>query len=302
MRRIMFLLFALPAASSAAEHDHATNIPAAVEHDHAAQAQTLPEHDHAAGAQTSPEHDPAAQTQTPPEHDHAEQAQTAVAAADEDVHEHLMFEHGGSLNFLVLGERFEQSDADTRAWEAQGWLGYDYDKLWLKTEGEYDTEADATEHSEVQALYSHAVAPYWDMQAGLRRDDAGSESRTYAVLGLMGLAPYWFEVDAATFVSEHGDLSARLEVEYELRFTQRLFLQPRLELNYNLDDDFAMNIGKGVSEASFGLRLRYEWRREIAPYAGIEWVHSYGNTAALRRAAGVDDGDTRIVAGLRFWY
>ena len=223
-------------------------------------------------------------------------------SASSDAHAHVMSEHGASLNFLILGERFEQTDSDEALWELQGWLGYDYDKLWLKTEGEYDTESDATERSEVQLLYSRAIAPFWDVQAGLRRDEVSAESRTYATIGLMGLAPYWFEIDAAAFVSEAGDLSARLEAEYELRFTQKLLLQPRLELNYSFADDTELLLGEGVSEASFGLRLRYEWRRELAPYLGVEWARSYGSTAALLRAAGEERSDTRVVAGLRFWY
>jgi copper resistance protein B len=220
-------------------------------------------------------------------------------------HEQLMAEHGGSLNFLVLGERFEQAEDDgatSRLWEMQGWLGYDEHKLWLKLEGEYDVDANETERSEAQALYSRAIAPFWDLQAGLRRDDAGSASRNYAVIGLMGLAPYWFELDAAAFISERGDLSARLEAEYELRFTQRLLLQPRLELNYSFADDTALGVGEGMSEAGFGLRLRYEIRREFAPYLGVEWTRAYANTAALLRAAGDDPEDVRVVAGLRFWY
>lgn len=267
MKRTLLILLAVSTAAQGAEHDHAAHAapstPAVVETNAAATAPSVP--------------------------------------ADE-AHEHLMAEHGGSLNFLVLGERLEQSDADSRTWEMQGWLGYDYDKLWLKTEGEYDTEIHATEHSEVQALYGRAIAPYWDLQAGLRRDDAGSEARTHAVIGLMGLAPYWFEVDAAAFVSEQGKVSARLEAEYELRFTQKLFLQPRLELNYSFADDSQMRIGKGLSEASLGLRLRYEWRRELAPYIGIEWARSYGDTAGLLRAAGGEREDVYAVAGLRFWY
>lgn len=244
------------------------------------------------------EDDHAAHLQAQPAMPVAQQAQPELGEA----HEHLMDEHGASLNFLVIGERFEQGDDSARLWELQGWLGYDYDKLWLKTEGEYDTDANATEHSEVQLLYSRAVAPFWDLQAGLRRDDAGSESRTHAVFGLMGLAPYWFEVDAAAFLSEDGDLGARLEAEYELRFTQKLLLQPRLELNYSFADDPGMMLGKGMSEASFGLRLRYEWRREVAPYVGVEWSRAYGDTATLLRTNGTDSNDTRVVAGLRFWY
>lgn len=315
MKRTLLLLLASSVASHAAEHDHSVHTRVARDAvDHSAHTQAAPDAvDHSAHTQTAPDTVDHSAHQQPVTDaiDHGAHAlpfpsatgnPAAPSVPADEAHDHLMSEHGGSLNFLVLGERLERSDADTGLWELQGWLGYDYDKLWLKSEGEYDTKADSTEHSEVQALYSHAVAPYWDLQAGLRRDDIGSEARTYAVIGLMGLAPYWFEVDAAAFFSEQGDLSARLEAEYELRFTQKLFLQPRLELNYSFADDAEMRIGQGVSEASVGLRLRYEWRRELAPYFGVEWARSYGNTAALLRAGGEMRGDTRAVIGLRFWY
>lgn len=241
------------------------------------------------------------------EHDHGAQEVDASVSTEPspdlaDAHAHMLAEHGASLNFLVLGERVEQRDDDTQLWELQGWLGYDRDKMWLKTEGEYDTDANATEHGEVQLLYSRAIAPFWDVQLGLRHDDVGSDARSHVAIGLMGLAPSWFEIDAAAFISDAGDVSTRLEAEYELRFTQRLLLQPRLELNYSFGDDAAMQVGKGMSEASFGLRLRYEWRREFAPYAGVEWARAYGDTATLLRAAGDDSSDTRFVAGVRFWY
>jgi copper resistance protein B len=276
MKRVLLLLLTPVVAAQAAEHDHSSHAePATPVVDHAA-------HVHPTSAPST--------------------ANSEATISSSAAHAHLMADHGGSLNYLVLGERLEQSNADSRLWELQGWLGYDYRKLWLKTEGEYDTDAGRTGHSEVQLLYSHAVAPYWDLQAGLRRDDVGSEARTYGVIGLMGLAPYWFEVDAAAFVSEQGDVSARLEAEYELRFTQKLFLQPRVELAYSFADDPQMRVGEGVSEASVGLRLRYEWRRELAPYVGVEWARAYGNTATMLRAAGEAREDTRVVAGLRFWY
>ena len=241
------------------------------------------------------------------EHDHGAQ-QNPVPVSTEpapdlaEAHEHMLAEHGASLNFLVLGERFEQRDDDTQLWELQGWLGYDRDKLWLKTEGDYDTDARSTEHSEMQLLYSRAIAPFWDLQMGLRHDRADGADRSHVALGFMGLAPSWFEIDAAAFISDAGDVSARLEAEYELRFTQRLLLQPRIELNYSFDDDASMQVGEGLDEASFGLRLRYEWRRELAPYLGLEWARAYGATASLLRAAGDDSSEARVVAGLRFWY
>lgn len=208
--------------------------------------------------------------------------------------------HGETLNTLFIAERLENqinSGNNNTVWEAQGWVGYDRDKLWLKSEG----ESDAGE-SELQALYSRAISPFWDLQVGLRHDFGTAQSRDYAVIGLMGLAPYWFELDAAAFISDEGDASARLEAEYELRFTQRLILQPRMELNYAFSDDLVNGIGKGMHQAHFGLRLRYEFKREIAPYLGVAWEKSYGKTANLLKSAGVDTDETSFVAGIRVWY
>jgi copper resistance protein B len=252
-------------------------------------------------AQDHTEHQHGAATATPP----AAQAQTAMPMpmAGSSAHNTLMHEHGGMRTGLLLGERFEYlPEADTLRWEGQGWYGSDLNKLWLKTEGEYDTEADSLERGEVQMLYSRAVAPYWDLQGGLRVDDGEGPRRSYATVGLIGLAPYWFELDAAAFLSERGDLSARVEAQYELRFTQRLILQPRLELDYAFADDPAIGIGQGVSEASAGLRLRYEWRREFAPYIGVERREVHGGTATLFDAVGRETKETSWVVGLRFWY
>ena len=136
------------------------------------------------------------------------------------------------------------------------------------------------------------------MQAGIRYDIKPNPSRSYAVIGLQGVAPYWFEVDVAVFLSNKGDLSARLEAEYELRLTQRLLLQPRLELNLAASDDDAIGVGAGLSTAQAGLRLRYEITREFAPYVGVSWSRAFGETAD--RAT--DPRRTSFVAGLRFWF
>ena len=215
----------------------------------------------------------------------------------------LLHEHGGMPTGLLIGERLEYSpELDLQRWEAQGWYGVDLHKVWVKTEGEFDAESESIDHAEVQLLYSQAIAPYWDVQGGVRVDAGEGPQRHQAVIGLMGLAPYWFELDAAAFLSERGDISARVEAEYDMRFTQRLILQPRLELNYEFGDDRAVGIGKGVREASFGLRLRYEWRRQLAPYIGVEHRKSYGGTARLQEVAGHADEVTTWLVGLRLWY
>lgn len=213
--------------------------------------------------------------------------------------------HGNQIVSLILGERLEvQSnggDALT-VWEAQGWIGVDEQKFWLKTEGEYAIERGQFEETEVQLLYSRAVLPFWDLQAGFRRDSTHNRSRAYAVFGAQGLAPYWFELDTQLFLSESGDLSLRLEAEYEFRLTQRLFVQPRVEVNAAFSSDRSIGVGSGLSTAQAGLRLRYEVRREFAPYIGVSWQRAVGETGRFRRRAGEEAGGASLAAGIRFWF
>lgn len=219
--------------------------------------------------------------------------------------EELMHHHGSMLNYLILGERLENHFNDgeqATVWEAQGWVGRDTDKLWLKTEGEHDFDAGELEQAELQVLYSRAISPYWDLQAGLRHDFEPGPSRSHLAMGLQGLAPQWFEVDAAAFLDADGRLSARLEAEYDLRLTQRLFLQPRLELNHAFDAAPEAGLGRGIRGSELGLRLRYEFRREFAPYLGLAWEQAHGETADLLRRAGEDPSEFSVLLGLRFWY
>lgn len=221
------------------------------------------------------------------------------------VRHHMQKHHGGGLLTYVEGERFEYQSNEgdpVFLWDAQGFFGGDLNKLWVKTEGEYDFAADEFEEAEVQALFSRAIGSFWDVQAGVRHDFAPFEDRTYGVFGLQGLAPYLFEIDAAFFVSGHGDVTARLETEYEFLLTQRLVLQPRTELNFAFQDVLALETGSGLSTAEAGLRLRYEIRREFAPYVGVSLVRSVGDTADFARAAGEDPSTISFVAGLRFWF
>lgn len=217
----------------------------------------------------------------------------------------LKSSHGNQINSLILGERFEfqSNDGDPLAvWEAQGWVGGDEQKLWVKTEGEFESDDNRFEEAEVQLLYSRAVHAFWDFQAGIRQDFKPDPSRTYAVVGFQGLAPYWFELDTQLFLSDRGDVSARLEVEYELRLTQRLILQPRVELNAAFSDDLRTGVGSGLSTADAGLRLRYEIRREFAPYFGVGWNLAFGETKDLIRAENGDGNQLSWVAGVRFWF
>jgi len=213
--------------------------------------------------------------------------------------------HGNQISSLILGERLEyhsNGGDPLMVWEGQGWIGRDLHKLWFKTEGEYETNEDRFEEAEVQALYSQAISPFWELQAGLRQDIKPDPSRTYAVFGAQGVAPQWFELDGALFLSNKGDLSARLEAEYEFRLTQRLMLQPRIELNAAFSDDHDIGVGSGLSTAQAGLRLRYEITREFAPYIGVSWARSFGETRDFQRLEGEDTNQASFVAGMRFWF
>ncbi len=199
-------------------------------------------------------------------------------------------------------EQLEIHDADGKnplTWEAEAWIGKDINKLWFKTEGER-VDGD-TEEFEVQALYSRAIAPYWDFQVGLRKDFQ-PESREWGVIGIKGLAPYFFETDLALFAGKEGRTAARLQGEYELLLTQKTILTPEIEVNLYGKNDPAVGVGSGLSDVSVGLRLRHEFRREFAPYIGVEWTKKFGNTADFARDEGVDVSDTQLVAGIRAWF
>ncbi len=203
----------------------------------------------------------------------------------------------------VIVDQLEIRDADhdnPAILEAQAWAGYDLDKLWFKIEAErVDGE---TEELELQALYSKAISRYWNLQGGLRHDFEPEPGRSWAVIGLQGLAPYFFEVDTALFIGESGQTNLRFEAEYEMLFTQKLILSPEIEVNFHGRNDPDTGVGSGLSDLELGLRLRYEIRREIAPYVGINWQRKFGNTADFAGDAGEDIEDTQLVAGIRMWF
>jgi len=218
--------------------------------------------------------------------------------------EQLRAEEGGTVSYLVLADRFEASGGngdEKYLWDLQGWYGGDINKLWLKT-GSEGAFGDSARSLELQALYSRAVTPYFDFQAGIRQDLRPNPDRTYLVLGLQGLLPYVFELEAAAFLSDTGDLTGRLEVEYDLQIRQRLVLQPRVELNVSAQAVPELNIGSGVGSVEAGLRLRYEIRRELAPYLGIGWERKLGETGDFSRAAGEDRHSWGAVVGVRSWF
>ncbi len=211
------------------------------------------------------------------------------------------------LNSFVLFDRFEyRNGVDALHWDALGWFGGDYHRLWIETEGDQSTNGEGGEIEKFDVQYGRLIAPFWDLQAGIgyqRRYGPGPDrDRFRAVVGVQGLAPYGFEVDANIRLSEDGDLSADLEAEYELLLTQRLILVPRVATEFAFRKVEPFGVGQGVNSVRLGLRLRYEIRRELAPYLGLAWMRKLGEAGDLAEAEGEDGEDLSVVVGLRFWF
>lgn len=223
-----------------------------------------------------------------------------IAAADRAMRQ----EHGGmrfGQVFFNLAEVQIRNGRDGYRWDGEGWFGGDRDRLVVKSEGE-GVFRQGVEAAEVQALYARAIDPYWNLIAGVRQDLAAGPRRTYAAVGVEGLAPYWFDVEAMLFLSDKGDVAARTEAWYDQRITQRAVLQPRVELNVAAQDMPASRIGAGLSQAEVGVRLRYEIAREFAPYVGVSWERRFGNTARFARADGDGTGGFALALGVRTWF
>lgn len=219
----------------------------------------------------------------------------------------LQREHGGgkaSFVSLNIAEYQVRKGEDGFRWDGEAWFGGDINRLTIKSEGEGAINRGKlfVESAEVQALFSHALDPYWNLQAGVRHDIRPQPSRTYATLGIEGVAPYWIETEAAIFLSNKGEVLGRFEAYYDQRLTQRLILQPRVEINLSAQDVPQTRIGAGISNAEFGLRLRYELAREFAPYVGISHDRKLGRTAGYARADGESVSSTSFVIGLRTWF
>jgi copper resistance protein B len=211
--------------------------------------------------------------------------------------------HGNFSSSWFQADRTEvqvRDGADGWLWDVQGYYGTPTSRLWIKSEGE-GTIGEGVEEAEIQALYSRAISPFFDVQAGVRQDIAGGDT-THAVIGVQGLAPYMFEIDAAAFLSHRGDLTARIEAEVDQRITQSLILQPRAEMVLSAQDIPMLGIGAGIDKVELGVRLRYEIIREFAPYIGIEQSWRVGRSSDFARAAGEDTSVLALVAGIRFWF
>lgn len=192
------------------------------------------------------------------------------------------------------------AEGNAAMWDAEGWYGGGRNKVWLRSEGE--RVGGRTQNARADLLWDHPFARWWSVQAGGREDFGTGPPRTWAAIGVQGLAPYWFNTEATFYVGEQGRTAVRLKTEYELLFTQRLILQPEAEANLYGKSDPARQLGSGLSDLEIGLRLRYELRREFAPYVGVVWSRQFGGTADRVRASGGDVSDVQFVAGLRAWF
>ncbi len=286
-------LMPMPASPPPAADPHAGHVMPAAPDPHAGHTMPMPGTAEVIGTVPAP---------APPT-DHAADAvwgATAIAPSRAA----LRREHGGFTGSMILfnlAEYQARRASDGYRWEGEGWFGGDIDRFVVKTEGEGDVRG-PLEQAEVQALYSRAIGPWWNLQAGVRHDVRPDPQRTYATLGIEGLAPYWFKAAGALFVSTKGELRGRVEGFYDQRITQRLILQPRAEIEASAQSIPEIGIGAGLTGIEVGLRLRYEFAREFAPYVGVEWTGKTGETARLARAAGDRPTSIGYVAGIRFWF
>jgi copper resistance protein B len=205
--------------------------------------------------------------------------------------------------WMLLFDEFEwqdQREGDVLSWDVNAWIGTDMHRALLRAEGERN-DGDTTENR-LELLWVHPVAAYWDLVAGVRMDSEPGSTRNYVGIGIQGLAPQWIEVEATVWAGESGQTAATLKLEHELLLTNRLILTPSVETDIYGEDDEENEIGDGVSTVKAGLRLRYEIRREFAPYVGVEWTGRFGDTADIARDNDEAVRDAHVVAGLRFWF
>ncbi|SFZ97593.1 Copper resistance protein B [hydrothermal vent metagenome] len=201
------------------------------------------------------------------------------------------------LRTMFIADKFEvlNNDEKTKVWEGSFYIGYDIDKLYLYSAGE--ATADGLESSQNELVYSRAIAPFWDIQVGIAYDKNIDASKTWAELAIAGLAPYYFETRAALLINGDGNVGLRLDAEYEVLFTQQLILTPSVEADFYTKNDAKLGIGSGLSNIEAGLRLRYEIKREFAPYIGVSWEKTFGNTEEYNPI-----NETNFLLGVRFWF
>ena len=211
-------------------------------------------------------------------------------------------------NYFILADvlEFRQNHKDSDFRWVQGWYGGDYNRLWVKSEGERNTALKADYDIDAQLLYGRFIKQYYDFQIGVRGETQSfrgkNVTRAHAVIGMQGLVPYNHEIEFAFFISQHGDVSARFVGSKDFLLTQRLILQPRIETHAAIQKVEKFSIGRGLNNIELGLRLRYEIKREIAPYIGISYDKSFFGTADRVKQEGGNTSQVRFVAGVRLWF
>lgn len=221
--------------------------------------------------------------------------------SNERMIELMQMEDDGEYGMVLLDQlEWQRSDGvDALAWEFDAWYGDDYNKIWFETEG---SRVDGEEAGRVEVMWDRIISSWWSVQTGVRQDFGSGPTRNWLDFGIQGLAPYFFEIDAALYVGEQGRTSARFSAEYDMLITQRLILQPEFEARLFGKDDPENGLGSGLSNIEVGLRLRYEIRREFAPYIGLHWERKFGRTADFARDGGDDASDLAVVAGVHAWF
>ena len=217
---------------------------------------------------------------------------------------HLSLHHGGqhfSMVRVTIAEVKIRNGRDAYEWGGDAWYGGDINRLVVKTEGEGEFGA-GVESAEVQALYSRAIGPYFDLRAGVRYDFEPDPSRFYATVGFEGLAPGFFDVEGALFLSDRGELMGRIEGYYDQRITQKLILQPHAELNFAAQSSEDIGVGAGLTDAEIGVRLRYDIAREFGLYVGAQYERAFGKTRDFLRDEGESAGGLSFLAGIRVWF
>ena len=223
------------------------------------------------------------------------------AAFPPDLNGHAV--HDTGVHFMVLGDQLElqaSGDGAGALWDAKGWVGGDLNRIWLRTEADYSDGA--FESAEGHLLLGRNISRWWTLVGGFRQDFAPGVGRTWAAVGLQGLAPQWFDVETTAYLGESARTSLRGEVEYDFLFTDKVIMQPLVEMNLFGKDDPERGVGAGLSTIEFGARVRYEIRRELAPYAGLVWHRKVFGTGDYAREQGEDVGGWRLVTGLRVWF
>lgn len=191
-------------------------------------------------------------------------------------------------------------EGNSQAWDLKSWAGHNLNRVWLRSEG---TRSNGRiEEGDAELLWGHAISPFWDLMLGARHDLGPGPARNWAAFGIQGLAPYQFDYETTLYAGASGRTALRIRATQEWLFTQRLILEPELELNAYGKADPARGLGSGVSDTTLSLRLRYEFSRKFAPYVGVAWARSWGGTATLARNGGKPVFDRRVMLGLRVWY